>query len=304
MDSDSRFSEFSESVTSFFTRKRTIAVQAPKLVSPKRFPYGQFQFQVESAKGVAIELQTSTDLRHWQAAHSLTATGEFTDFVDSDAAKHHALFYRAVIPSANLMSNTIGFAATTLPPGFSMIGNPFNAPSNRVEALFPDSPEGTTLNKFDTTLFKLTKNAVTDGKWVNPGETMSPGEGAIISNPTSDFRTISFVGEVLRGDLSLPLPAGFSIRSSLLPIPGTLDADLLFPVDEGDVVHIFDRDQQKYVIHTYQKGKWDPFPPVVAAAEAFWSGKTSASNWVQTKVLASSTPPSPAITPTPEDRQT
>ena len=49
-----------------------------------------------------------------------------------------------------------------------------------------------------------------------------PGEGGIFFNPTSDYRSLNFAGEVMRENLSMPIPAGFSVRSPLLPQRGQL----------------------------------------------------------------------------------
>ena len=51
--------------------------------------------------------------------------------------------------------------------------------------------------------------------------------GAIFFNPTSDFKSINFVGEVLQGELLLPIASGFSIHSSRIPQPGRLHTDLI-----------------------------------------------------------------------------
>lgn len=287
MDTQSKLGGIGESLTAFFTKKRQLGAVPPRLLSARRFPFGQFGFQVQSSKGTAFEIQVSTDLKTWTTLSSQTAGGDLTDFHDETAAKAGSRFYRAALLTVPpiFSPNILGYVSVTLAPGFSMISNPLMAPSNRVDALFPNFPDGTTLNKFDTTLFRLTKNALSNGKWVNPDETLSPGEGAIISNPTANFRPHSFVGEVLQGDLSLPLPAGFSVRSSLVPLPGVIDLDLGFPAAEGDAIHLFDRDQQQYVIYAFEKGKWSPGPPLVAAGESFWVGKTAAGNWVQTNLL-------------------
>jgi len=113
----------------------------------------------------------------------------------------------------------------------------------------------------------------------------APGEGAIFFNPTSDFKNINFIGEVTRGNLLLPIAAGFSIRSSQIPKPGRLHSDLGFPISEGDVIHLFDRDRQNYVIYQYDKKKWSSNPPVVNVGEAFWIGKTAPGDWVQYSYL-------------------
>jgi hypothetical protein len=113
-----------------------------------------------------------------------------------------------------------------------------------------------------------------------------PGEGAIFQNPTEDVIKLNFVGEVLQGDLTLAIPSGFSVRSSMLPLPGLLQTELGFPASDGDAIHVFDRDEQKYVIYTYKHGKWDPEEPVVGAGESFWVGKTTAGNWTRQLVCS------------------
>ena len=107
------------------------------------------------------------------------------------------------------------------------------------------------------------------------------GEGAIFFNPTSDYKTASFTGEVIQGQLAVPIPAGFSVRSSLVPQPGNLLDDLNFPVTNGDVIHIFDRERQKYVLHPYEDGKWTAGPPIVGVGESFWVAKTEPGNWIR-----------------------
>src|SRR5205085_6043654 len=127
----------------------------------------------------------------------------------------------------------------------SLIANPFQRGNNVVAEAFKNWPDGTTLNKFDTLLLRLSENAVKDGRWTNATQQLAPGEGAIFFNPTEDYKTHNFVGEVAQGNLTLPIPSGFSLRSSLVPQAGNLLDDLQFPVTEGDVVHLFDWDWQK-----------------------------------------------------------
>jgi hypothetical protein len=200
--------------------------------------------------------------------------------VDSEASKHSHRLYR-VIAEGVQSANIIGYASTTLPPGFSMIANPFDAVSNSVGELLKGWPDGTTLNKFDTRLFRMADNEVKFGKWTNPTERLVPGEGVIFFNPTSDYKSLNFVGDVMQGSLSVPIPAGFSVRSSLVPQSGQLHEELGFPVGEGDVIHLFDRDQQQYVLYAFEGGKWKSGSPVVSICEAFWVAKTEAANWTR-----------------------
>jgi hypothetical protein len=175
-----------------------------------------------------------------------------------------------------------------LPPGFSLIANQLSGSSNTVAELFKGWPNGTTLNKFDTQLFKLAENEVKEGQWTNPDERLAPGEGAIFFNPTTDYKPHSFVGEVMQGQLAIPIPAGFSVRSSLVPQPGHLHEDLQFPIAEGDVIHLFDRDRQQYHLHPYEGGKWKAGSPVVSVGESFWVAKTSPGNWIRSFTIGMS----------------
>jgi hypothetical protein len=285
MERKNIFGSVGQSISGLFGRKSKAAVTAPpRLGSAARFPYGPFQFKFQVVKGAPCEIQASSNLEAWAPISATESTGEPVDYVDSEASKFSHRFYR-VLAGTVLSENVIGYASINVPPGYSLIANPLHAPSNAVSAILPDMPDNTALNKFDTHLFKLTENAVRNDKWVNPDETLSPGEGAIFFNPTSDFKNIDFVGEVLQGELLRPIASGFSIHSSQIPKPGRLHADLGFPIQEGDVVHLFDRDHQKYVIYEYDRKKWDSNPPIVGVGESFWIGKTTPGNWVQNLVI-------------------
>jgi hypothetical protein len=61
-----------------------------------------------------------------------------------------------------------------------------------------------------------------------------------------------------------------------------LHVDLGFPIAEGDVIHLFDRDRQEYVLHPYDAEKWASNPPLINVAESFWVAKTSPGNWAMT----------------------
>jgi len=284
MDRKTILGSVGQSISGLFGRKSKPVVTAPpSLGSAARFPYGPFLFKFQIGKGTPYEIQASSNLQAWGPITSETSAGELVEYVDSDASKFSLRFYRVL--SETVYSNVIGYASINVPPGYSLIANPLHAPSNAVSAILPDMPDDTALNKFDTHLFKLTENAVKNDKWINPDETLSPGEGAIFFNPTSDFKNINFVGEVLQGELLRPIASGFSIHSSQIPKPGRLHADLGFPIQEGDVVHLFDRDHQKYVIYEYDRKKWDSNPPILGVGESFWIGKTTPGNWVQTLVI-------------------
>ena len=257
----------------------------PTLSAPQRYPYGPFRFKVGLHRGALYEIRSSSDLKNWHPIAKGAANDVTVEYLDGDASKFSHRFYHVLadgVPS----NNVIGYASMTLPPGFSMIANPFNSADNSVAALFKDWPNGTTLNKFDTRLFRLTDNGVKLKSWINPHDKLVPGEGVIFFNPTPDYRPLSFVGEVQQGNLSMPIPAGFSVRSSMVPQHGQLHEDLAFPIAEGDVVHLFDRDRKTYVLYPYQNGKWTNGSPVVSIGESFWVAKTGPANWIRSFTIA------------------
>ncbi len=106
------------------------------------------------------------------------------------------------------------------------------------------------------------------------------GEGGLFFNPTQDTFALQFCGEVAQGKLLNPIPAGFSIRSSLVPVTGQINTDLQFPLTDGDSVQIYDRDKQEYVTYDYPSKRWETDPPVIGIGEAFWVEKSSAANWI------------------------
>jgi len=268
-----------------FTRKRD-DVPAPVMSHGFRNPYGAFRFKAHIGKNVQFEIHASNNLKDWRTVVSDTAPDEVVEYVDIDAHKFSYRFYR-IVAGTVYSDNVYGYVTTTLPPGFSSIANPFQTSACSVGELFADMPDGTKLHKFDATTFVVTDNELLRGKWTRPSERFVPGEGAIIFNPTSDYRPLSFMGNVMHGSFSVPIPSGFSMRSSLVPRPGQLVADLGFPMTDGDVIHLFDREKQKYVLYKYDAERWESDPPVIGVAESFWVAKTAPGTWKQNLVLES-----------------
>jgi len=263
---------------SLFAPKAAPRATPPVLSDPVRQPNGTFNFRAQLTKGTPFVVQASSDMENWSPVLNGIATDEISGYADGHAARFNYRYYR-LVGAQDLCSNIVGYVSLTLPPGFSMIANPLHSPVNTVGKVFKDWPDGTTLNKFDTHLFQLVENAVKFGQWTNPSECLMPGEGAIFFNPTSDYRSICFAGEVLQKEPSIPIPSGFSMRSSPVPQPGSLVDDLDFPIANGDVIHVFDRDKQQYVLYPYEDGKWTSGVPMLSVGEAFWVAKTEAGTW-------------------------
>ncbi len=129
----------------------------------------------------------------------------------------------------------------TVSPGWSLIANPLfhnrgttwrdAVADNSVAELFKRVPPGTQLFKFDNTTGRYSHNVFRAGRWSNPRETLIPGQGAFIFNPTRKRFSVPFSGNCSYGG-SVALPAGLSLISS--PDCGGINfAPLVWPPPEG-----------------------------------------------------------------------
>ncbi|MEK7686480.1 MAG: hypothetical protein AAB466_13775 [Verrucomicrobiota bacterium] len=176
--------------------------------------------------------------------------------------------------------NVVGYVDIDIPPGFSMIANHLTRRDNSVGELFPGVPEGTTIYKFDPVSQSFSANEFAAGAWTNPDETLLPGEGAFIKNPTTNTLRWTIVGEVLQGTSTNDIPAGLSIRSFVLPMGIPLEA-MGFPAELGDTVFRFDPVTQQYTSHVNIYGEWLP-PCKLTVGEAFFVLRAKAAFWVHT----------------------
>jgi len=118
-------------------------------------------------------------------------------------------------------------AADTLtvqvPKGFSTIANPFEGDSYAVSNLLPNVPVGTMLYKFDTSAQKWSVNQWQRGAWNLPEQTLGPGEGAMIRNPSNPF-FVTFNGTLLTNFVPALKP-GFNLVSLPQGGAGNLNAE-------------------------------------------------------------------------------
>ncbi|MDE3068463.1 MAG: hypothetical protein KGJ60_13080 [Verrucomicrobiota bacterium] len=142
-----------------------------------------------------------------------------------------AIFPAAAQPSwsgapANPATNIVVF-----PPRWSLIANPLfhfrgdieadAVPDNSVGTLFRHMPNGTILVKFDDTTHQFSQeNVFRRGHWSYPEQSLAPGEGAFLYNPTRRKLRVVFAGDWGFG-ASVSIPAGFSLASS--PQFGTIN---------------------------------------------------------------------------------
>jgi len=113
---------------------------------------------------------------------------------------------------------------------------------------------------------------------------LPPGAGFFIKNAgTADF-TITFVGEVMQGSLSLPLASGFNLIGSQVPQSGKLETDLGFKAAANDKVYLFDATSGNYTTYTKRaSGTWTggSGEPVINVANGFFYQAQAAGAWTR-----------------------
>jgi len=179
--------------------------------------------------------------------------------------------------------NIVGYINIDAPAGLSMIANQLdNKAGNQIKDVLPTVPDGVTLYKWNGKSFDLNGYF---GEWDNAAMTLSPGEGAFILNPGTAALRLTFVGEVKLGAQSVPVPAGLSIISSVVP-QDFLAKDLVpsgsmtFPVADGDTVYKWNG--KSFDLNGYF-GEYDAPNQAFKVGESFFFGNAGAAKpWNRT----------------------
>ena len=171
--------------------------------------------------------------------------------------------------------NAVGYVNTDLVPGFNLISNPLDAADNSVASLFGASlPEGSIVYKYTGAGFATAQFEFEE--WTNGEMTVEPGEGMFVR--VGAATTITFVGEVPQGDLSIAVPVGFSIRSSQVPQAGTI-TELGYEPSEGDIIYSYNAAAQAYETASFEFEEWSPAVPTLEVGEAVFVRTGVAKTW-------------------------
>lgn len=247
-----------------------------------------FQFQVNGLSGLEVEIDASHNLSSWSKLGELALSGGPATFTDAAASGYSYRFYRA--RSGSFCSGGIGYTRVTVPGNGvqALIANQLDAPPNTLSSLMPVMPDGCQVVKWTGSQWVSYIWDVLEGGWLpNGNATLAPGEGAFLCNNTTEPLTVNFIGAVKEGHLVNPIPAGYSVRSSMVPQNGWVASDLGYPPGFGDQVRLWLGGM--WQAHTFQSpsGSWSPAEPVVGAGEAFFLYRTGSSptEWVRDFVV-------------------
>jgi hypothetical protein len=180
-------------------------------------------------------------------------------------------------------ANAVGFVNVPLVEGFNLVANPLdNTTDNTIGTLFDGAPNFTVIYKWDAAGGTYDQNTFAFGGWSDPAMTFAPGEGAFVNIPAGGAYTQTFVGEVMQGDLEIGVPAGFEIRSSMVPQTGLIQTDLAWPEPGlGDLIYTWNSGTQQWEQASYAFGSWSPAEPTIEVGEAFFSNRIAEGTWTR-----------------------
>lgn len=232
----------------------------------------------------SCEIEACTDLTSadWTSLGTVTLNNGTVRFTDPDAPSYPQRFYRAR-SGEKLSANAAGYMIRSIPAGFSMVANPLHCADNRVSALMPGPPDGTTVWKYDADVQAYREGTafVSGMGWLSDGEmTLNPGEGAMIQAPFGGF-TNRWAGIVPQNCPRLEVLGSWQMAGSQTPVAGEVDTSLVFPSAHGDTISRMTSTDGTFTTYTYRNGNWSPSAPDLRLGESFFSMKGDASIWRQ-----------------------
>jgi hypothetical protein len=187
--------------------------------------------------------------------------------------------------------NAVGYVNVTLKPGYNLVSNPLNAANNTIGELFKNMQGGVIGG---TTIYKYVNNNFTPAVWddldnkytgdAEAAQVVLPGEGVFVFIPGGADKVLTFVGEVVQGATSTPLPQGYSIKASVVPQAGKPDA-FGIPGSAGDTLYRYNTTTKNYDPYVYDDldSKFVPDLPIINVGEAFFYLRIGpATNWTRT----------------------
>ena len=189
-------------------------------------------------------------------------------------------FFRTISADGQSCSpNVVGYVNAHFVAGRQIVANPLNQTNNFLSTilLLPDTAEGTTVILDRGVQEQFVWVA---GTWMPNDPVVNPGEGFFIEPPVPV--DMIWTGEVSQGLLANPLPAGLSLRSSIVPQSGLISTDLGLPIEDFDTVSLLNPSTQTFTTHTYFFGSWDPVEPVIPVGTGFYVNRSSGSAlWIR-----------------------
>lgn len=205
------------------------------------------------------------------------------------------LFLAAAFVAAGLASsmaqsnvyslNIVGYVNyTQAANSFNLAANPLNQANNDVANVFtagPSYPNLTIYKRniagtgYDSSTFDPDLSSWTDLLDV------SPGAGVWVATPAGIGFTNTFVGEVVLNSTNA-IPAGYSLKGSIFPQAGLIQADLNYVPGANDTISQWNGLGYNDSTFDPDLSDWTPGQPSIGLAQGFWIYNAgSAKTWVR-----------------------
>jgi hypothetical protein len=194
--------------------------------------------------------------------------------------------------------NVVGYVNKSFTGGvYAMFNNPLNS-TNTLESLFPgltDADDGSVIYAWNSSKqsYDHYEYISVAGGWLNDqgqdanSAAFAPGKGAWVS--WANTKTVTYVGDVLTGSLTVSIPVGWSQIGSQVPLSGSLSSQGLTP-GFGDYIYKW---AGSYWNSWTYLGSWVADPnndaanatdePLVDLGEGFWyNNNNSEITWTRT----------------------
>jgi hypothetical protein len=172
--------------------------------------------------------------------------------------------------------NVVGYYNITCAAGsLQMIANQLNTTNNTLGALLPSPLPNSVVYKYSGGWVPYTFDPDDLTWYPDSAATMSVGEGVLFKSPLA--QTLTFVGEVLQGQLQVSVPTTtLAGRASMVPQAGSVATDLGFPSYPNDVIY---RYAGGWIPYTFDPDDLTFYPnePIVAVGEGILVKKAVAS---------------------------
>jgi hypothetical protein len=152
-------------------------------------------------------------------------------------------------------------------PGYAAIANPFHRGANTLGEVLPMVPNGTRLFKYDAVANGYTETTFIFNQWTEPDQTLAPGEGAFVFNPTDTVTDLVFMGSLRLENPMRILTRGIYLVSLPYPRTGKITEILDMPIRPGDILFKFNPQHGGY---DYFEAGTENTPFVINAGESFF----------------------------------
>jgi hypothetical protein len=231
-----------------------------------------------SGKGSLREINEPRNLKKF--SKSGKTTYEFTPTGD------HGFFKLDANTDPIYSANVVGYVNLTLAPGISLIANPLYYTNNTLAFWWPTAPDGAQILKYVAGVgYEVSTFDGLSGSWSKPNLEVPIGTGFFFRNPSTNTLIVTFVGEVLQGNLINPLPGGYSCKGALVPQEGSINTVHAIPGRAGDHLRLYVNEGLQgghYEISEYSdiENAWVP-DLTLGVGQGFWIYKQQPMDWLR-----------------------